>query len=135
MRAPLAATLGITVVAVLVCAAAFLVAFPQRTDYAGHFVAGAGGNAVLLGMAIAFAQPREWVIVGVTVVAIILGVGTEATVFKIAIFDVVDLGSQSLGALVVACGLFGSHRSGALGASVVSVGLLLLVAGFRLAFA
>lgn len=118
-----------------VCAVAFVVAFPLRTDYVGHFLAGAGGTACLLGLLLVIADARPWAVLVVTSAAIAAGVGTEATVFKLAIFDAVDLANQSLGALMVACGLVGARRSIPLGGAVVVLGVLLLLAGFRYAFA
>ena len=125
---------AVVAIVTLVCAVSFLAAFPLRTDYAGHFLAGAGGTAVLLGALIALG-PTPWRVVATTAIAVLLGVGTEATVFKIAIFDPVDLGNQSLGALVVACGLVGSRRSAVVAAVTIAGGLVALTAGFWFAFA
>jgi hypothetical protein len=128
-------TLGVVIAAVLVPAVAFVVAFPDRTDYVGHYLAGAGGTALLLALVAAWPGRRPWAVVAVTVLAILVGVFTELTVFRLAIFDPVDLANQSLGALVVGAGLVGAAGSRRLAAGLVAVAVLLLVAGFRYAFA
>lgn len=128
-------TLAVTVSAVLVPAWAFIAAFPQRTDYAGHYLAGAGGTALLLGVLRAVTGRRPWLVVAVTVLAVLVGVGTEATVFRLAIFDPVDLANQSLGALIVGAAVIGAERSLRLGAGLLLLGAILLVAGFNYAFA
>jgi hypothetical protein len=128
-------TLAVLAAAVLVPAFAFGVAFLDRTDYVGHYLAGAGGTALVL--AVVAAQPgrRPWPVAAGTAAAIVAGVGTELTVFRLAIFDPVDLANQSLGAVVVGAGLVGAHGSRRLAAGLVVVAVVLLVAGFRYAFA
>lgn len=123
------------VAATLVPASALLIGFPHRTDYAGHFLAGAGGTAGLLALVVAGFGGRPWLVVTTTMSAVLLGVATEATVFRIAIFDPVDLGVQSLGAVIVGSGVVGMTRSLAAGAAMAAVGGALLIAGFWLAFA
>jgi hypothetical protein len=127
--------LGTCAVAVLVAAVAFGVGFPSRTDYLGHFLAGAGGTLLLLAPAVALSPAGSWWRVVAVVVAILGGVITEATVFKIAIFDPVDLANQSLGAVLVGIALLDGRRSWLLGAAAGVLGVLLLAAGFRYAFA
>ena len=134
-RAGRLADLGITIAALLVPALAFIAAFPQRTDYVGHYLAGAGGTAVLLGVVVAATGGRPWLVVAVTALAVLLGVGTEATVFLIAIFDPVDLANQSLGAVIVGASVVGAARSLRHGVGLFALGMILLVAGFRYAFA
>lgn len=119
----------------MVPAGAFLVAFPQRTDYVGHFLAGAGGTAVVMAALVAVTGRRPWLVVVVTMLAVALGVVTEATVFRLAIFDPVDLANQSLGAVVVGSAVVGSGRSWWLAAGLVLIGAGLLAAGFVYAFA
>lgn len=121
--------------ATLVPASALLIGLPHRTDYAGHFLAGAGGTAGLLALVVAGFGGRPWLVVTTTVSAVLLGVATEATVFRIAIFDPVDLGMQSLGAVIVGSGVVGMTRSLAAGAAMAAVGGALLIPGFWLAFA
>ena len=130
-----AMVLVMTTMSALIPAVALIVAFPQRSDYAGHFLAGAGGTALVLACVLAVVDRRPWLVVGATVLAIVVGVGTEATVFRIAIFDPVDLAVQSLGALLVGCATLRAGRSwwGVLG--LAGVGVVLLVAGFNYAFA
>ena len=121
------------IVAAAALTGAYVAAFPDRTDYAGHFVAGAGGTLLLLVPLLArWATP--WRVVAVATVGVLLGVGTEATIFKIAEFDPVDLANQSLGGLLAAAGALDARGlPDALTAAVA--GLALLYLGFELAFA
>jgi hypothetical protein len=128
-------TLAVLAGAVLVPAVAFGVAFADRTDYVGHYLAGAGGTALVLAVVAALPGRRSWLVVAGTVAAIVAGVGTELTVFRLAIFDPVDLANQSLGAVVVGAALVGAPGSRRLAAGLVVVALGLLAAGFRYAFA
>lgn len=116
-------------------AVAFGVAFPTRTDYLGHFIAGAGGTLLLLAPIVALSRAGSWWRVAGVVLAVAGGVVTEATVFKIAIFDPVDLANQSLGAVVVGAALLDGRRSWLLAAGCVLLGVVLLAAGFHYAFA
>lgn len=125
--------LACSLLAVIAFTAAYYVAFPDRSDYAGHFVAGAGGTLLALTAVAALPRSGPWRAVAVAVVAVLLGVGTEATVFKLAEFDPVDLANQSLGAVLAAAGFLDATRRHAPYGAVA--GLVLLVAGFRLAFA
>jgi hypothetical protein len=98
-HAPALAAVAVAVAA----AAAYRLAFPERSDYAGHFLAGAGGTLLLLAVVVLAGTP--WRVVAAGALAVLAGVGTEATVFRLAEFDLVDLANQSLGALV-ACAAF-----------------------------
>jgi hypothetical protein len=124
-----------TVTAVAVVAVALVIAFAYRTDYAGHFLAGAGGTLLLLAAVLAKRGTRPYGIAAACIVAILLGVGTEATVFKLAIFDPVDLGIQSLGAVIVTAGLLEAEGSLSFAAATAFAGIGLLAVGFGLAFA
>jgi len=128
---------GLAVALAAVAAAGVLsaLAFPDRTDYLGHFLAGAGGTLALLAPTLWPRRRNPWWTVAVVAVAVLLGVGTEATVFLIARFDPVDLAQQSLGALLVGAGVVGAR--GDRGAAVAAVvgALVLLAAGFHYAFA
>lgn len=121
--------------AVSAAAVAFGVAFPTRTDYLGHFIAGAGGTLLLLAPIVALSRAGSWWRVAGVVLAVLGGVVTEATVFKIAIFDPVDLANQSLGAVLVGAAVLDGRRSWLLAAGCVVLGLVLLIAGFHYAFA
>jgi hypothetical protein len=127
--------LVLTVAAVAVVVIAIRVAFPERTDYAGHFLAGAGGTLLLLALVLVRRGARPYAVAAACVVAILLGVGTEATVFMLAIFDPVDLGLQSLGAVLATAGLLEAEGSLALAAATAVCAGLLLIVGFWLAFA
>ena len=129
-RARLAAAVGVAVALTV----AFRLAFPDRPDYAGHFVAGAGGTLLLLAPVVLVRAGGAWRAVAVAAVAVLLGAGTEATVFRFAEFDPVDFANQSLGGLVAAAGALDARGlSDTLVAGVAGAGLL--VVGFGLAFA
>lgn len=120
--------------AVVAAAAAYRALFPHRSDYAGHFLAGAGGTLMLLAPFLLARRGGAWRVVAVAAVAVLLGVGTEATIFRLAEFDPVDLANQSLGALL-ACAGFLDADGGRDAALAAAAGFVLLVAGFRYAFA
>lgn len=128
-------SLAILLVAVLVPTVAFVITFPERPDYVGHYIAGAGGNALILATVSAFRSPRPWLVVAGTVAAIVAGAGIEATIFRLALFDLVDFANQSLGALIVAGALVNVAGSRWLGIGLLLVAVALLAAGFRYAFA
>jgi hypothetical protein len=114
--------------------AVYGLAFPDRPDYAGHLVAGAGGTLLLLALVLPVRLGGPWRAVAVAAVAVLAGVGTEATVFRLAEFDPVDLANQSLGGLLVSArALDAGGPRDALAAAGCAV--VLLVVGFRLAFA
>lgn len=113
---------------------AVAIGFPQRSDYLGHFLAGAGGTTLLLACLLG-REERPLLVTAGVVVAILLGVGTEATVFRIAIFDPVDLAIQSLGAVLVGCCLLTARASVRLLGLLGITGLLLLTVGWFSAFA
>jgi hypothetical protein len=80
----------------------------HRHDYTGHFLAGYGGT---LGAFMVWLRQLsgpafgKWSVRGVVpvcVVCILLGMITEATIFRIAKFDEIDLCNQSLGAVLAA---------------------------------
>lgn len=127
--------LGLAAVTVAVVATAVLIraAFPDRSDYAGHFLAGAGATAMLLAVVSAFVQrSRPGLVVLLTLFAVGLGTGTEATVFREAAFDWVDFAIQSSGAVLVANGFIrDGDRHSDLG---LGLGFVMLVGGFWFAF-
>lgn len=123
-----------TLLALAVASAVLLrLAFPDRTDYAGHFLAGAGGTALLLALVLPLRR-GPWRVVAAATIGILGGVGTEATVFRLAEFDVVDLANQSLGAVVAAAAFLRSDGVRA-AAYAAAAGAVLTVAGFVYAFA
>jgi hypothetical protein len=119
--------------AVALAAAAYAVAFPTRSDYAGHFLAGAGGTLLLLALAALTGRGGPWRAVAVAAVAVALGTVAEATVFRLAELDPVDLANQSLGGLLVAAGHLDATRRDVPVAAATA--LVLLAAGFVVAFA
>lgn len=124
-----------SVVVVLLVGAAYWAVFPDRTDYAGHFLAGAGGTYALLALGLLALPGRPWIVVALTWLAVLLGVGTEATIFRLAEFDPVDLANQSLGAVLAGLGMVAAApRDRSVPLALVAAATL-LVGGFGLAFA
>lgn len=129
------APLGLAIGSVVMVGVAYALSFPDRSDYLGHFLAGAGGTFCLLAAVVVAAPGRRWLVVGGVWVAVLLGVLTEATVFKLAEFDPVDLANQSLGAVFAGTGMLGAPRLGWYVAVAAVAGAALLIAGFFYAFA
>ncbi len=127
------AGLAATAVAVVVIAVLIRVAFPDRSDYAGHFLAGAGATGMMLAVVSAFRPPSPLAVLGWSLVAVALGGATERTIFREAAFDWVDFALQSSGALLVATAFlgFGDGRRSDL---AFGIGLALLAGGFWFAF-
>ncbi len=129
-------TLVRIVVSGVLSGAAYLAFLGYRTDYVGHFLAGMGGTLFLL----SFALGREgrtlrWEPVVLALLAILLGAGTEATVFCIAIFDPVDFLNQSLGAGIAAACVLGSRASTRTATATFLLSFVFLVVGALYAFA
>ena len=127
---PLAALVA---AAVLGVAYGFL--FPERSDYLGHFLAGAGGTFLLLAVVIVNASNHPLVVVAGVASAVLLGVAMEASVFRLAVFDPVDLANQSIGALLAGIGLLDAQRGDSSPGLAFVGGFVLVVAGFFYAFA
>jgi len=78
----------------------------HRHDYTGHYLAGYGATLGLLMFALRQLPASHYAawsvgsIVLLTLVCILLGVGTELTIFRIAKFDEIDFCSQSFGAVL-----------------------------------
>ena len=114
---------------------AFLQFFPHRSDYAGHYLAGLGGTLMMLGGASWLTgKALEWWAVALCAVAVMLGVLTESTIFRIGIFDPVDFFNQSLGAVVAALLMVGTVPPRRSGLIAFVLGAVTLVMGFILAF-
>lgn len=121
--------------AVVLVGVAYGLLFPDRTDYVGHFLAGAGGTSWLLAGVAAAAPGRRWPIVFGVWVAVLLGVFTEATIFRLAEFDPVDLANQSLGAVLAGVGMLDARPHDRSPGVAAASGSVFLVAGFFYAFA
>ena len=127
----------ILIVPISITAIAYLTLLGYRTDYIGHHIAGAGGTMLLLTplSLVNLRNKGRWVS-AVTIISILIGVVTEATIFRLAIFDGVDFINQSLGAVIA--GISQSQgedrRSIAMAVLSVSVGLALVIGGFYFAF-
>jgi hypothetical protein len=119
----------------ILCVAAYAPFFGRRNDYPGHFIAGFGGTLLLLSVlcAVSPRRPDRWA-VGAMAVAIAIGGLTEATIFRLAIFDSVDFFNQSLGAAIATAAVLGSTltKRSAVVMGVLSFGFLGV--GFILAF-
>lgn len=124
-----------SLVAVTLVGLAFGLLFPDRTDYVGHFLAGAGGTYLLLAFVITARPGSPRALVVATVCSILMGVLAEATIFRLAEFDSVDLANQSLGALLAGLGLLDAGNRPGTVVPVLIGGLIFLLTGFGLAFA
>jgi hypothetical protein len=125
----------IALVMVVALGVVYGLSFPDRTDYVGHFLAGAGGTFMLVALVAAVSARRPWAILGAVVAAIILGVFTEATIFRLAEFDPVDLANQSIGAVLAGLGLVNVERAEDTTGVAFLGGFVLLIVGFFYAFA
>jgi hypothetical protein len=106
-----------------------------RPDYLGHLLAGYGGTLLLLSLVAARRGRRlGWEVTVITVLAIGLGVATEATVFRLAIFDPVDFVNQSLGACLAAAAVVNAEGSPRLAAGAMALGIVAIFGGFWFAF-
>lgn len=128
----------------LAVAGLFAIFLGHRSDYLGHYLAGLGGTLgatfVLLAWlpGQAYASLSGPLIAAASLVCIGLGAAGEATVFRLAKFDEIDFGNQSLGAVVAGLSCLAGLKSKppvpvVAGGLIVSVGFL--VAGFHYAFA
>jgi len=115
---------------------AFVALLGERSDYAGHFIAGYGGTLGLAGLPLATLGPplrREPLLLAL--VAIAIGAILEATVFRIAQFDPVDFFNQSLGAALAGIAVLGRPRAVLPALAAFLFALAFLSLGTRLAFA
>lgn len=109
---------------------------PDRSDLAGHYLAGFAGTLGLLCLTVGWRRRTlGWDVVVLVLAAIAGGVVTEATVFRLAIFDPVDFAQQSLGAVLAGATLVGRRGDTVTAAVGVVAGTALLFVGFVLAFA
>jgi hypothetical protein len=115
--------------------AAYAPFFGRRNDYPGHFIAGFGGTLLLLSLASAVSprRPQMWA-VGAMAVAVAIGGLTEATIFRLAIFDPVDFFNQSLGAATATAAVIGSTLPKRPAVAMAALSLGFLAVGFILAF-
>jgi len=96
------------VVPAVIAAATFESFLGHRHDYTGHFLAGYGGTLAALTFCARLLPAnafRKWSVYGnlpICLSCILLGAGTEATIFRIAKFDELDFCNQSLGAVLAA---------------------------------
>lgn len=76
---------------------------------------------------------RDRLLMVLVIAAIAIGIGTEATIFRLAIFDGVDFLNQSLGAVFAGI-CMPRGRSQWAAAAALPIGLGLVAWGFILAF-
>lgn len=133
----------LAIFAPLLVAAAYQKWLGYRSDYLGHYLAGAGGTFALLAVVLSL-LPRPalekfapWAILLATLLAIGLGVITESTIFRLAKFDEVDFFNQSLGAVLAGLGVLAAYRPsrrwGVVGVCIIA-GIFALISGFYYAF-
>ena len=97
----------------------------------------AGFGATLLVLVVLLARRRRplgWEAVLVTWVAIAAGAAMEATVFRFTIFDPVDFGNQSIGACLACACVIGEDATGPTVRRLLALAVVLVAAGFGLAF-
>lgn len=114
----------------------FVALLGERSDYAGHFIAGYGGTLGLFALPLALLGPplrREPLLL--VLVAIAIGAGLEATIFRLAQFDPVDFFNQSLGAALAGIAVLGRPRAVLPAVVAFVLALAFLSLGARLAFA
>ena len=121
--------------AVAVIGVAYAVVFPDRSDYPGHFLAGAGGTFMLLAVLVVRTRHHPWVVVAGVAAAVLLGVSMEASIFRLAVFDPVDVANQSIGAVLAGIALHDAERDDSFMGLAFVGGVVLLVVGYLCAFA
>jgi len=78
----------------------------HRRDYLGHYAAGFGATAIVNALALAITPASKFerlgpiLVVCATIVCILLGTITEASLFRIAKFDEIDYCNQNIGAVL-----------------------------------
>lgn len=89
----------------------------HRSDYVGHFLAGAGGTLLVVALVLwsipaeHFSRLAPPAVVLLALAAIGAGGFLEATVYRLAKFDEVDFANQSLGAVIATLGMLVLVRS------------------------
>lgn len=126
------AVLAMGVAAILVVVLIRL-AFPGRSDYAGHFLAGTGATAGALAVVEAFRRLTPNAVLALCVACIVAGFGTESTIFREAAFDWVDFAVQSSGAVLAATAFLGSE-GGRRSDLALGLGFVLFIGGCGFAF-
>lgn len=127
-----------TTVPVLLAAAgaglvAYLVLFSYRVDYTGHYLAGAGLTALLVGLTGARTSRPEAVVAAVALTAA-AGAVTEDLFFTSFFYDPIDVANLTLGALVAGAALVDRPVSRHVPALAV-LGLVAIGTGFVLRYA
>ena len=114
---------------------AYLIFLGHRSDYLGHYMAGLGATLGLLTLLLLIERdPLGWKVVPIVLLAIGAGFVTEATIFRVSLFDPVDFCNQSLGACIAGCSMLGTRRSSSLIYFNGALAALLVAGGFFFAF-
>lgn len=125
-------------------AAGYLLFLRHRTDFPGHLLAGYGATLGAVGLLSCLVPVATWrrrgpgLVAAGTLGCVAVGVGLEATLFRIAVFDPVDAYNQSLGAALAGLSVLLLATPARPPPATVAVGALVSVAavaaGFLLAF-
>ena len=114
---------------------AYQVFLGHRSDYLGHYIAGLGATLGLLTLVLLIEKgPLGLKVLPTVVLAIGIGFITEATIFRISLFDPVDFCNQSLGACIAGCCMVGARRNSSLIYFNGVLAVLLVAGGFFFAF-
>lgn len=117
-------------------ATAYRLFLGHRSDYLGHYLAGFGLALGLLALWLAVTRrPLRWSAVTSVMLAIAFGTATEATVFRIAIFDPVDFFSQSIGMCLAGACVVERQETSRIALELFVIAVISIVLGFIFAFA
>ena len=129
----------------LLLAVAYIIFLGDRTDYAGHYMAGFGGTLFWIAAAFHLRQNQspkispELLTALVVLACIAFGTLLEATVFRLAKFDEVDYFNQNLGAIIAGISSLAVHADPETSPAAVLPSMIIatifLFAGFVYAFA
>ena len=106
----------------------------HRHDYAGHYLAGYGATLAAASLWFRILPPQRYAksslnsILPGCVICILLGVLTEATIFRIAKFDEIDFCNQSLGAVFASVAASTLSGCGKPSEAEIDIGLIIGIA-------
>lgn len=137
-------TLFVVLLPSLAAAILYVLFLGDRSDYAGHFMAGLGGTLIaIVGAHRLLADhpkppSRNLLIILVCLGSIAIGTFTELTMFRLAKFDEVDYFNQNIGAVLASLSALAVlPEPGRITPSltyVILIGVCFLFAGFFYAF-
>lgn len=129
----------VSIVPAVVVSLLFYLLLGHRRDYLGHYAAGYGGTLCAIAIVLAaisvarFKRMALLAVVPCTIICIVAGTVTEATIFRLAKFDEIDYCNQNLGAVLA--GLAAIHIAGKAKPSdvvlrcVIAIGAVFLLIG------